>query len=73
MGSTLIIHNSKGGEYMPMTKFEKQMLRELKGINKELHEINRNLKKGTTVELDGEQVAESINDSLQQSQRVNGY
>lgn len=30
---------------MAMTEFEKKMLQEVKGINKELHELNRTLNK----------------------------
>lgn len=50
---------------MAMTEFEKKMLQEVKGINKELHELNRTLKKEPAepvaeVEIDGYSLAKSM-------------
>lgn len=50
---------------MAMTEFEKKMLQEVKGINKELHELNRTLKKEPAepvaeVEIGGYSLAKSM-------------
>jgi hypothetical protein len=47
---------------MAMTEFEKKMLQEVKGINKELHELNRILKKEPFVEIavDGKNITGTV-------------
>jgi hypothetical protein len=52
---------------MAMTEFEKKILQEVKGINKELHELNRILKnKPGKVVINGEKVAEGMFDAARE-------
>lgn len=42
-----------------MSEFEKKTLQEVKGINKELRELNRSLKKDTSIKMDPEAIVYS--------------
>lgn len=46
---------------MAMSPFEKALLGELKGIRKELHDLNRNGLLSKEVQVDGEAIAKAVN------------
>lgn len=59
-----------GGTTMAMTEFEKKMLAEVKGIRKELHEMNKPVKIGDQV--DGKEIVNAINENVLNAIKTSG-
>ena len=59
-----------GGTTMAMTEFEKKMLAEVKGIRKELHEMNKPVKINSQV--DGKDIVNAINENTLNAIKTSG-
>lgn len=53
-----------------MTEFEKKMLAEVKGIRKELHEMNKTVK--TDVQVDGKDIVNAIHENTLNAIKTSG-
>lgn len=53
-----------------MTEFEKKMLAEVKGIRKELHEMNKSVK--IDGQVDGEDIVNAVNENMLNAIKTSG-
>lgn len=59
-----------GGITMAMTEFEKKMLSEVKGIRKELHEMNKPVK--IDGQVDGKDIVNAVNENMLNAIKTSG-
>lgn len=59
-----------GGITMAMTEFEKKMLAEVKGIRKELHEMNKPVK--IDGQVDGKDIVNAVNENMLNAIKTSG-
>lgn len=55
---------------MAMTEFEKKLLAEVKGIRKELHDMNKTVK--TDVQVDGKDIVNAVNENMLNAIKTSG-
>ena len=59
-----------GGITMAMTEFEKKMLAEVKGIRKELHDMNKPVK--IDGHIDGKDIVNAVNENMLNAIKTSG-